>query len=69
MSNSSKNIIARVKLSSDDLKRIIVNEILKNESARKALEGKNIIVDTDWHVFKWDNPKHLVTITLAESDQ
>ena len=69
MSNSNKNILAQVKLTPDDLNRIVVNEIMKNESAKKVLSGKKVAISADWHIFKWDNPNHLVTFTLVESEE
>ena len=68
MFNSNDRRIAQIKLSVNDLKKIAVEEILKDKAARKALEGKNISVNVDWHVFKWDDPAHIATFTFIEED-
>ena len=66
MLNLSDKKIAQIKLSIDDLKRMAVNEALKDEAAREALEGKRLRVDIDWHVFKWDDPECIATFTILE---
>ena len=68
MLNSRNKRIAQIKLSIDDLKKMAVDEILKDVSARDALEGKRIRVEVDWHVFKWEEPEHIATFTLIEED-
>ena len=69
MYSSNDKRIAQIKLSIHDLKRMVVDEILKDEAARQALEGKNIRVEIDWHVFKWDDPINIATFTLVEEDR
>ena len=66
MFSSSDKKIAQIKFTLNELKRIAVDEILKNDEARAALEGKKIKVEVDWHVFKWDDPEHIATFTVSE---
>ena len=68
MYSSSDKKIAQIKFTLNELKRIAVDEILKNDEARAALEGKKIKVEVDWHVFKWDDPEHIATFTVSEGE-
>ena len=68
MYNSSEKKIAQIKFTVKELKKMAVDELLKNEDARLALEGKKIRVEVDWHIFKWDDPEHIATFTLLEED-
>ena len=68
MSNLNDKRIAQIKLTLPDLKKMAVDEVLKDPNARQALEGKNIRVDIDWHVFKWDDPNYIATFVLVEED-
>ncbi len=68
MYSSSDKKIAQIKLTISELKRIAVDEILKNDEARAALEGKKIKVEVDWHVFKWDDAEHIATFTVLEGE-
>ena len=60
--------IAEIKFTESELKKIAVNEILKNDDAKAALDGKKIRVVVDWHVFKWDDPDSIATFTMFEED-
>ena len=68
MFNSSEKKVAQIKFTEKELKKMAVDEVLKNDDARVALEGKRIKVEVDWHVFKWDDPEHIATFTLFEED-
>ena len=68
MLNSKNKKIAQIKLSVNDLKKMAVDQILKDDAARNVLEGKHIRVEADWHVFKWEDPEHIVTFTMVEED-
>ena len=66
MSSSNDRKIAEIKFTVNEIKRIAIDELLKNDEARAALDGKNIRVKVDWHVFKWDDPEHIATFTFLE---
>lgn len=68
MLSSSDKKIAQIRFSEDQLKKIAVDELLKDPNAYKQLEGKKIRVSANWHVFKWDDPDAFLTVTVYGVD-
>lgn len=68
MSNLNKKIIAKFNLAERDLKQLVLNEILKNPDYATALEGKKIVIDAKYNVFKWDDPDSIASFDIYEID-
>ena len=68
MLNLNDKRLVEVKFSEDQLKRLAVNELLRDASVADKLEGKKISVTAEWSVFKWDDPEVFVTFTICEAD-
>lgn len=66
MLNSNDNRLAKISFTLQDLKKLAIDEMLKDSAASKALEGKRIRIEVDLHVFKWDNPEYIATFTAIE---
>jgi len=68
MSNSDNKKSIQVKLTDLALKQIVAEAVLRDESVREVFKDTNVSISANWHIFKWDDPDHLVTFTLTESE-
>lgn len=67
MLNLQKNKkILEIRISEDQFKQLVLNELSKSPEAVESLEGKKISMGITWHPFKWDRPDAIAVVDISE---
>tara|TARA_B100000029_G_scaffold492698_1_gene554299 strand:+ start:974 stop:1222 length:249 start_codon:yes stop_codon:yes gene_type:complete len=58
--------LAQVKLTEDQVKHALAEYLMKNDEFKSMVDGKKILLTTNWHTTKWSDPEVLAVCAVFE---